>query len=123
MVVLTSPNGGRPIDGEVAAPSIFSNINMHTLLTPVDRGIRYACYSFKEEAMTTADINFEDALDLLIATTVTCLRNDNRKLRRAIEVAISYRELSPTSAPAISLQQLELLGDWLVPPKPTGRGH
>jgi hypothetical protein len=68
-------------------------------------------------------MNFEEALDLLIATAITCLRNDNRKLRRAIEVAINYRELSPTSAPpAISLKQLELLGAWLVPPPPTGRG-
>jgi hypothetical protein len=65
-------------------------------------------------------MNFEDALDLLIATAITCLRNDNRKLRRAIEIAINYRELSPTTPPAISLQQLELLGAWL-PPKPTGR--
>ena len=55
-------------------------------------------------------------MDLLIATAITCLRNDNRNLRRAIEIAISYRALSPTSEPAISLQQLELLGAWLVPP-------
>jgi hypothetical protein len=69
-------------------------------------------------------MNFEDALDLLIATAVTCLRNDNRKLRRAIEVAINYRGLSATSAPpAITLQQLELLGAWLVPPPLTGRGE
>jgi hypothetical protein len=77
----------------------------------------------EEARVMTPAMNFEDPLDLLIATAVTCLRNDNRKLRRAIEVAISYRELSPTSAPpAISLQQLELLGDWLAPPPPTGRG-
>ena len=66
-------------------------------------------------------MNFEDALDLLIATAITCLRNDNRNLRRAVEIAISYRELSPTTPPAISLEQLEILGSWLVPPQPTGR--
>jgi hypothetical protein len=65
-------------------------------------------------------MNFEDALDLLIATAITCLGNGKPKLRRAVEIAIHYRELSPTSPPAISLQQLELLGVWLAPP--TGRG-
>jgi len=69
----------------------------------------------------TADMNFEVALDLLIATAITCLRNDNRKLRRAVEIAINYRELSPTTPPAISLEQLELLRAWLSP-KPTGIG-
>jgi hypothetical protein len=67
--------------------------------------------------MTTPDnMTFETSLDLLIATSITCLRNDNRKLRRAIEIAISYRALSPTSEPAISSQELELLGAWLIPP-------
>ena len=65
-------------------------------------------------------MNFEDALDLLIANAITCLGNGKPKLRRAVEIAIHYRELSPTSPPAISLQQLELLGVWLAPP--TGRG-
>jgi hypothetical protein len=67
--------------------------------------------------MTAPDkMTFETALDLLIATSITCLRNDNRKLRRAIELAIHYREFSPTTPPAISLEQLEILGSWLVPP-------
>ena len=61
----------------------------------------------------TPAMNFEVALDLLIATAITCLRHDNHKLRRAVEIAINYRELFPTTPPAISLQQLELLGDWL----------
>ena len=61
----------------------------------------------------TPAMNFEVALDLLIATAITCLRHDNPKLRRAVEIAINYRELFPTTPPAISLQQLELLGDWL----------
>jgi hypothetical protein len=68
----------------------------------------------------TPAMNIEEALDLLIATAITCLRNDNRKLRRAVEIAINYRELSPTRPPAISLQQLELL-EALLSPKPTGR--
>ena len=61
----------------------------------------------------TPAMNFEVALDLLIATAITCFRHDNPKLRRAVEIAINYRELFPTTPPAISLQQLELLGDWL----------
>ena len=61
----------------------------------------------------TPAMNFEVALDLLIATAITCLRHDNPKLRRAVEIAINYRELFPTTPPAISLQQLELLGDRL----------
>ena len=65
-------------------------------------------------------MNFEIALDLLIATAITCLQHDNPKLRRAVEIAINYRELFPTTPPAISLQQLELLGAWLSS-KPTGR--
>ena len=69
----------------------------------------------------TPAMNFEVALDLLIATAITCLRHDNPKLRRALEIAINYRELFPTTPPAISLQQLELLGAWLSS-KPTGRG-
>jgi hypothetical protein len=76
------------------------------------------------EALSPAqqqDMDFAGALDVLIATAITCLRNDNRKLRRAVEIAINYRELSPTTPPAISLQHLELLGAWLSP-KPTGRG-
>ena len=60
---------------------------------------------------------FDDALDLLIANAITCLGNGNPKLRRAVEICIHYRELSPTSAPAISTQQLEILGSWLA----TGR--
>ena len=56
----------------------------------------------------TPAMNFEVALDLLIATAITCLRHDNPKLRRAVEIAINYRELFPTTPPAISLQQLEL---------------
>ena len=47
-------------------------------------------------------MNFEVALDLLIATAITCLRHDNRKLRRGVEIAINYRELFPTTPPAIS---------------------
>ena len=66
-------------------------------------------------------MNFDDALDLLIATAITCLRHDNPKLRRAVEIAINYREFFPTTPPAISLQQLELLGAWLSS-KPTGMG-
>ena len=68
----------------------------------------------------TPAMNFEDALDLLIATGITCLRNSNPKLKRAIEIAISYRELDPTSPSAISLEQLDTLQRWLV--RPTGRG-
>ena len=64
----------------------------------------------------TPAMNFEAALGLLIATAITCLRHDNPKLRRAVEIAINYRELFPTTPPAISLQQLELLGDWLFFP-------
>lgn len=60
-------------------------------------------------------MNFEDALDLLIANAITCLGTGNPKLRRAVEIAISYRELSSTSAPVISLEQLNLLGAWLAP--------
>ena len=41
----------------------------------------------------TPAMNFEVALDLLIATAITCLRHDNPKLRRAVEIAINYREL------------------------------
>ena len=63
---------------------------------------------------------FENAIDLLIANAITCLGNGNPKLRHAIEIAIHYRELCPTSAPSISLQQLEMLGAWLAPA--TGRG-
>ena len=69
----------------------------------------------------TPAMNFEVALDLLIATAITCLRHDNHKLRRAVEIAINYRELFPTTPPAISLQQLEVLGAWLSS-KPTGMG-
>ena len=68
----------------------------------------------------TPAMNFEVALDLLIATAITCLRHDNPKLRRAVEIAINYRELFPTTSPAISLQQLELLAAWLSS-KPPGR--
>ena len=64
-------------------------------------------------AIMTPAMNFEVALDLLIATAITCLRHDNPKLRRAVEIAINYRELFPTTPPAISLQQLEVLGAWL----------
>ena len=69
----------------------------------------------------TPAMNFEVALDLLIATAIARLRHDNPKLRRAVEIAINYRELFPTTPPAISLQQLELLGAWLSS-EPTGRG-
>ena len=59
---------------------------------------------------TARDMNFEHALDVLIATSITCLRNRDSKLNRAIEIAIQYRELSPnTRAPAISAAQLEAL--------------
>ena len=47
----------------------------------------------------TPAMNFEVALDLLIATAITCLRHDNHKLRRAVEIAINYRELFPTTPP------------------------
>ena len=40
-------------------------------------------------------------------------QHDNPKLRRAVEIAINYRELFPTTPLAISLQQLEVLGAWL----------
>ena len=66
-------------------------------------------------------MTFEDSLDLLIAVAITNLRNSNPKLKRAVEIAIHYRELSPTTPPAISLEQLEILGSWLVHPQPTGR--
>ena len=69
--------------------------------------------------MTADSMNFEDSLDMLIASAITCLGNGNPKLKRAVEICISYRELSPISAPAISLQQLEMLGAWLAP-NPTG---
>lgn len=65
--------------------------------------------------ITSAD--FEVALDLLIANAITCLGSGTPRLRRAIEICIRYRELSPTSAPAVSTQQLEILGAWLA----TGR--
>ena len=66
------------------------------------------------------DMTFADALDALIATSITCLRNSNPRLKRAVEICINYRELSPAGGPAISLQQLEMLGAWLCP-EPTGR--
>jgi hypothetical protein len=47
--------------------------------------------------MTMTDMNFEDALDMLIAVGITNLRNSNPKLKRAIELAIHYREFSPTN--------------------------
>ena len=67
-------------------------------------------------------MNFEVALDLLIATAITCLRHDNPRLRRAVEIAFYYGELFPTTPPAISLQQLELLGAWLSS-KPNREGR
>jgi hypothetical protein len=60
----------------------------------------------------TPAMNFEDALDLLIATSITCLGNGKPKLKRAVEIATSYRELSPTSAPSISVEQLDALQMW-----------
>jgi hypothetical protein len=59
-------------------------------------------------------MNFDDALDLLIANAITCLGSSNPKLKHAVEICIHYRELSPTSTPAISMEQLELLGAWLA---------
>ena len=47
----------------------------------------------------TPAMNFEVALDLLIATAITCLRHDNPKLRRAVEIAINYREFSQQRPP------------------------
>jgi hypothetical protein len=58
-------------------------------------------------------MNFDDALDLLVAHAITCLGH-NPKLKRAVEICIQYRELSPTSTSAISMEQLELLGAWLA---------
>jgi hypothetical protein len=63
------------------------------------------------------DMNFEDSLDVLIATSITCLRNRDHKLKRAIEIAINYRSLSPASARAISLEQLDALQKWLASAK------
>ena len=57
-------------------------------------------------AATTPAMNFEVALDLLIATAITCLRHDNPKLRRAVEIASRHhRELSnnaPRHFPAVT---------------------
>lgn len=69
----------------------------------------------------TPAMNFEVALDLLIATAITCLRHDNPKLRRAVEIAINYRELFPTTPPAISLQQLGRGDDLRIEGIPNGR--
>jgi hypothetical protein len=61
-------------------------------------------------------MNFEDALDTLIVAGITCLRHHDIKLKRAIEIAINYRELSPnTKAPVISAEQLDALQRWLAP--------
>jgi hypothetical protein len=61
-------------------------------------------------------MNFEDALDTLIVTGITCLPSHDARLKRAIEIAINFRELSPnTKAPAISTEQLAALQKWLAP--------
>jgi hypothetical protein len=65
----------------------------------------------------TPDMNFEDALDMLIATSITCLRNHDHRLKKAIQIAINYQALSPTPhIPAISLEQLDALQRWLASP-------
>jgi hypothetical protein len=56
------------------------------------------------EALSPAqqqDMDFAGALDMLIAASITCLRNRDYKLKRAIEIAINYRSLSPAPLPRI----------------------
>jgi hypothetical protein len=47
----------------------------------------------------TPAMNFEVALDLLIATAITCLRHDNPKLRRAVEIALITASFSQQRPP------------------------
>jgi hypothetical protein len=109
MVVLASPSGGRPIDREVAALSIFFDIKMHTLLTPVDRGIKYACYSFKEEAMTFPEA-VEEILAIAIATYLDGQRRE--RLKEAIELSVRTLDEWDRTRLGISQEQLAALTAW-----------
>jgi hypothetical protein len=72
------------------------------------------------EALSPAqqqDMDFARALDMLIAASITCLRNRDYRLKRAIEIAINYRSLSPApvASNTISLEELDELQEWLAP--------
>ena len=78
-----------------------------------------------DEALSPAqqqEMDFAGALDMLIAASITCLRNRDYKLRRAIKIAINYRSLSPApvASNTISLEELDELQKWLAPCGVTG---
>jgi uncharacterized protein YhdP len=72
---------------------------------------------------TVTAMTFDQALETLIAISITQLlasgRSDNRRLQEALRIATNYLELAPTP-PAIGSRELEVLQAWMAT-RPTGR--